>query len=175
MRTTREKVNKFLARLKNGEDCLEDFIDYSRGYIQFIAYKYLIDKSQVDDAVFSAYDRILQSIQSFDGSNNGLAWIVKIAQNEAYKLNRKGSSNDVALEDYKNVLADNTSYEDDCLNRYDVERAIERLDEQERLIIEYRIFMDLTMREIAKQMDIPLSTAAYILKQALKKLEKYLK
>jgi len=175
VRTTREKVNKFLERLKNGEDCLEDFIDYSRGYIQYIAYKYLIDKSQVDDAVFSAYDRILQAIQSFDSSNNGLAWIVKIAQNEAYKLNRKEPGNNVALEDYKNMLADNKPYDDDCLNRYDLERAIERLDEKERLMIEYRIFMDLTMREIAEQMDIPLSTAAYILKQALKKLKKYLK
>lgn len=174
MRTTREQVNKYLAKLKNGEDCLKDFIDYSRGYLQYIAYKYLIDKSLIEDVVFLAYDKILNAVKTFDDTKNGLAWIVKIAQNEAYKLNRDETVNDVALEDYKTALNAQPSDESDSINTYDVERAMAHLDEQERSIIEYKIFMGMTVREIAVQMDIPKSTIAYTLKQALKKLKIYL-
>lgn len=173
MKTTRENINKYLFKLKNGEDCLDEFIDYSRGYMQYIAYKYLIDKSLVEDVIFMAYDRILQAIKTFDKSNNGLAWIVKITQNEAYKLNRDDTTQDVSWEKIKD--RDIGSFNDeDSLNKYDIERAIERLDSQEREIIELKVFTGMTIREIAKQMNIPKSTVSYILKQALKKLEKYL-
>lgn len=173
MKTTREQINKYLLKLKNGEDCLDEFIDYSRGYMQYIAYKYLIDKSLIEDVIFMAYHRILQAINTFDKSNNGLAWIVKITQNEAYKLNRDDTTQDVSWE--KLVVNDiGSSNEDDSLNKYDIERAIERLDLQEQEIIELKVFSGMTIREIAKQINIPKSTVSYILKQALKKLEKYL-
>lgn len=174
MRTTREQINRFLSSLKNGEDCLKQFIDYSRGYLQYIAYKYLIDKSLVEDVIFLAYDKIIQAVPSFDDTKNGLAWIVKITQNEAYKLNRDETVKDVALEDYKATLASSSQSDAQSINKYDVEKALARLDEQERAIIEYKVYMGMTVREIAKQMNIPKSTVAYTLKQALKKLEKYL-
>lgn len=174
MRTTRDNINKYLTRMKDGEDCLREFIDYSRGYIRYIAYKYLIDKSLVEDVIFSAYDKIIQALPSFDKTKNGLAWIVKIAQNEAYKLNRDVALNDVALEDYKNALSDNCPDENDSINKYDVERAVAHLSEQERTIIEYKVYMGMTVREIAGLMNIPKSTVAYTLKQALKTLEKFL-
>lgn len=174
MRTARERINKYLQRIKQGEDCLEDFIDYSRGYIQYIAFKYLIDKSLVEDVVFLAYDRILRSIQSFDKSRNGSAWIVKITQNEAYKLNQNETTQEISLEEYKTTCTEDSFSENDLLSKYDIDKAIVQLEKQERAIIEYKIFMGMTFREIAKQMDLPKSTIAYMFKQTLKKLEKYL-
>lgn len=174
MRTSLKKINEYLSRLKIGEDCLKDFIDYSRGYLRYIACKYLIDKSLVDDVIYLAYDKILCAIQTFDSTKNGQAWIVKITQNEAYKLNRNEAVQDVALEDYKKELHSHSFNENDRLNKYDIERAMTALDEHERTIIEYKVFMGMTVREIAKLMNIPKSTVAYNLKQALKRLEKYL-
>ncbi|MCH5350611.1 MAG: sigma-70 family RNA polymerase sigma factor [Clostridiales bacterium] len=171
MRTTREQVNIYLSRLKRGEDCLKEFIDYSRGYLQYIAYKYLVDKSLVEDVIFSAYDKILRALSSFDGKQNGLAWIVKITQNEAYKFNRDESGS-VPLDGCEGAAI--PTDEVDGLTRYDVERAVAKLDEDERKIIECKIYMGMTVREIAKQENIPKSTVAYILKRALKKLEKLL-
>ncbi len=153
---------------------MEEFIDYSRGYMQYIAYKYIIDKSLVEDVLFLAYSRILQVIQTFDSSLNGLAWILKITKNEAYKLNQNEITKNISSEEYENTCLDDSFNENDNINKYDIERAIERLDEQERSIIEYKIFMGMTIRETAKQMNMPKSTTAYILKQALIKLEKYL-
>ncbi|MBD5131582.1 MAG: sigma-70 family RNA polymerase sigma factor [Clostridiales bacterium] len=127
-----------------------------------------------------AYDRILRAIKTFDNSKNGLAWIVRITQNEAYKLNREEVSRDeslekyIALEEYKDT-SPVVFNENERLNKYDIERAIARLDDQERTIIEYKVFMDMTFREISKEMNIPKSAVAYVLKQALKKLDKYLK
>ncbi|MDE6201741.1 MAG: sigma-70 family RNA polymerase sigma factor [Clostridiales bacterium] len=174
MRTTRDNVNNYLSRLKKGEDCLEEFIDYSCGYLKYIAYKYLIDKSLVDDVIFLSYDKILQALQTFDYTKNGLAWIVTITQNEAYKLNRDETCRDISLEEYKNIIDYNSHEETACVNTYDIERAMSYLNEQERTIIEFSVYMGMTVREIATQMDIPKSTVAYTLKQSLKKLEKYL-
>ena len=173
MRTSREQIDEYLSKLQRGEDCLKEFIDYTRGYLRYIAYKYLIDKSLTDDVIFLSYDKILRAVQSFDKTKNGQAWIVKITQNEAYKFNREGSR-DVALDEYTADLSNNSPSENDNINKYDIERAMARLDEQESSIVERKIFMGMTVREIAKEMNIPKSTVAYIFKQALKKIEKYL-
>ena len=63
-KTTREGINRYLSRLKQGEDCLKKFIDYTRGYLQFIAYEYLKYKSLAEDVIYLAYDKILRSVQS---------------------------------------------------------------------------------------------------------------
>lgn len=174
MKTTRDNINNYLSRLKKGEDCLEEFINYSCGYLKYIAYKYLADKSLVDDVIFLAYDKILQALQTFDNTKNGLAWIVTITKNEAYKLNRDETSKDISLEAYKNIIDYNSREETACVYTYDIERAMSYLNEQERTIVEYSVYMDMPVREIAKHMDIPKSTVAYALKRALKKMEKYL-
>ena len=173
MRTSREKVDEYLSKLQRGEDCIKQFIDYTRGYLRYIAYKYLIDKSLVDDVIFLSYDKILRAVNDFDKTKNGQAWIVKITQNEAYKLNRDGGR-DASLDEYNADIRDNSFSENDTINKYDIERAMARLDERESEIVERKIYMGMTVREIAAEMNIPKSTVSYILKQALKKIEKYL-
>lgn len=175
MRTTRDNINKYLGRLQNGEDCLEAFIDYSFGYLKYIAYKYLKDKSLVEDVVFLSYAKIIDALQIFDKTQNGLAWIVKITQNEAYKLNRDETFWDVSLEEYKDMLTYNSHEETACVNTYDLERAMSHLSERERTVVEYKVFMGMTVREIAKLMELPKSTVFRLNKQALKTLEKFLK
>lgn len=174
MKTTRDQINKFLSRLKKGDDCLNEFIRYSRGYIQYIAYKYLIDKSLVEDAVFLAYYKIVHAVTAFDESKNGMAWIVKIAQNEAYKLNRNEVDKCDALDEYKNALSCCRFGEDERLDKYNVEKAMENLDEQERAIVEHKVFGGYTVREISEITGMSKSTVAFVFKKALKKLEKFL-
>lgn len=173
MKTTRENINKYLSKLKNGEDCLVEFIDYSRGYIKYIAYKYLTDKSLTDDVIYSVYNKILHNIQAFDNSKNGLAWIVKIAQNEAYSVNNSEINQKGEIITCKaNTQAEFD--EDQILLSFTIERAMSKLEDFERELVEYNVFMGLTVREIAKITNIPKSTVAYKLKQAFIKLEKFL-
>jgi len=173
MKTTRENINKYLTRLKNGENCLVEFIDYSRGYIKYIAFKYLMDKSLTEDVIYSVYDKILSNIQAFDKDKNGMAWIAKITQNEAYFVNNteKNQKGDINEQDVKEPIEFD---EDQRLLSYTVERAMGQLEKLEREIVEYNIFMGLTIREISKIINMPKSTVSYKLKQALKKLEEIL-
>ncbi len=172
MNTTRENINKYLSKLKNGEDCLIEFMDYSRGYIKYIAYKYLTDKSLIEDVIYFAYNKVLHNIRSFDKSKNGLAWIAKITQNEAYVVN-----NDEIKQKNINLRTTNEQAEFDeeqILLSFTTERAMSKLEESERAIVEYNIFMGLTVREISKITKIPKSTVAYKLKLALDKLKNFL-
>lgn len=173
MKTTRENINKYLSKLKRGEDCLVEFIDYSRGYIKYIAYKYLTDKSLTEDVIYSVYNKILHNIQSFDKSKNGLAWIVKITQNEAYSVNSLEKKQKGGIITCKTT--EQTEFnEDQKLLSFTVERAMSKLEDFERELIEYNIFMGMTIREIASLTNIPKSTVAYKLKQAFIKLKKFL-
>ncbi len=171
---TRDNINRMLSRLQNGEDCLIEFIDYSCGYIKYIAYNYLSDKSFVEDVVFLTYHKILQAIKVFDNSKNGLAWIRKITKNEALRINRDEVITDADLETYKYNLKDVLFTENERLIKFDVERAMDKLDEQERFVIKYKIIVGMTVREIAKKLNKPKSTVADILKHALNKLKKEL-
>lgn len=173
MKTTRENINKYLSRLKKGEDCLVEFIDYSRGYIKYIAYKYLADKSLTEDVIYSVYNKILHNIQTFDNSKNGLAWIVKITQNEAYSVNNSEINQKGEIITCK--AKEQAEYdENQRLLSFTVERAMSRLEDFERELVEYNVFMGLTVREIAKITNIPKSTVAYKLKKAFIKLKEFL-
>ena len=133
----------------------------------------MTDKTLIDDVIYSAYDKILHNIQLFDKSKNGLAWIVKITQNEAYFFNikEKNQKGEVIIR----KSDEQAEYEEDQrLLSFTVERAMNRLEKSERELIEYNVFMGLTVREIAKATGIPKSTVDYKLKQAFKKLKKFL-
>lgn len=55
------------------------------------------------------------------------------------------------------------------------QELIELLDEDEKSVIILRFYHDMTIKEIAESVDIPLGTAKTILYRALKRLRKELK
>lgn len=169
--SSKEDINEYLKRLKNGEPCIEEFFNAVSGHIRCIAYKYLIDKWYVNDVVTIVFKKVLDNIQYFDELQNGKAWIYKIAQNEAYTINLQEKK-------HRHASLDEVSEEVACTNDdYDglefvsaLHNALGKLDETDREIVELRIFKGMIFQEIADRLGMYVGTVYKKFKRAAKQI-----
>lgn len=158
MSSTNE-IYEYLKRLKNGDRSLEKFYCAASGYIKFVAYHYLVDKSFVDDVVNSTFFKIFDNIQTFDENQSGKAWISKIAQNEAYTINnRERRHNHISLDEISEEVAciTDNSKNLDFVSAF--EKALSELDAQDREIVVLRFYNDITFAEIANRLNMHVGT-----------------
>ncbi|MDE6618667.1 MAG: sigma-70 family RNA polymerase sigma factor [Clostridiales bacterium] len=158
MNSTNE-ITEYLKRLKHGERCLERFYDAAYGYIKFVAYYYLVDKSFVDDVINSTFYKIFDNIQMFDELQSGKAWISKIAQNEAYTINnRERKHNHASLDEISDEVACTTDDSTSLEFMAALQTAISELDDTDKEIVTFRLINDMTFEEIAKRLNMYVGT-----------------
>lgn len=170
----KDEVTCYLNGMKRGDDCLAQFINYSYNYLQSVAYKCLKDKTLVEDVLFMSYAKIYLSIDTFNDQKNGMSWISTIVQNEAYNINTLNENIGIPFNITTESFLARESLEDKLILDYDMEQAILQLDEQSQKLLHLNKKCDLTIREIAKIMNIPKSTIAYKIDRALKSLHNIL-
>ncbi len=169
----RKRVCKYLKRLKRSDDCFDEFYNAVYFYVQGIVYNNLFDKSYVDDAVLNAFCKIRANIGMFDETKNGFAWICKIAQNEARRINAAQSARTLSIDEIACVdelRAPPSDRELVC----DVKAAIDKLDQPFKRIVVCRIYYCMTYKEIADKLGLRLTTVYYNYKKALKFLRTFL-
>ncbi|MDE6029790.1 MAG: sigma-70 family RNA polymerase sigma factor [Clostridiales bacterium] len=165
------EITEYLKRLKNGERCLEKFFSAASGYIKFVAYYYLVDKSFVDDVVNSTLFKIFDNIQNFDENQSGKAWISKIAQNEAYTINnRERKHNHASLDEVRDEVACTTDDFKRSEFMASVENSLSELDETDRQIVVFRLINDMTFEEIASELNMYVGTVYKRFKRSVRKI-----
>ena len=170
--SSKKSTNEYLKRLKNGEKCLDDFFGSVSGYVKYVAYKYLVNKSFTDDVVMNTFCKVLDYIQGYDESQNGMAWISKIAQNEAYNINRREfKQNHMPLAEISEEIASTTDDTGSLLFTADLHNAINCLDETDRRIVEFRVFYDMTYEEIAQELNMYVGTVHKRYTKSIKKIK----
>ena len=173
MKDVRKYIEKYLERLKNGDKCFTEFYELSFGYVEHAALTVLYDKSFVRDAIANTFMRVLCSIGTYDNTKNGYAWLYTVAKNEARKINLSEKAkldNEIAIDWLTNNLIDKKDDIDAVELRYDIEKALETLDEDERRLVELHIFEMKTYKEMSAILGIPTSTVHLHVKNCLKKL-----
>ena len=162
-------IDKYLKRLKKGEQCFDEFFRAYAGKIKFIAYSYLIDKFYIDDVVMNTFCRILKSIQHYREEANGMAWVCRIAQNEAYRINnserRFAYVSIDAIGDHAGYAKDTTGLSELMA---DLDRALNTLEGKEKQIATMRILDGLNYPEIAEELDMYVGTVYKCYQRALK-------
>lgn len=174
MKDIRRSIDKYLKLLKNGDECFDKLFKISYPYVKYIAYMYVFDKSFTDDVILNAYMSVLRSVQSFDDSKNGYAWLCKITKNEAYKINSRECRPETELDESVECLIDDKDFMDNLITKYDIEKAIESLDETDRKIVDMKIYKFMTFEAIAAELNISAATVFYRLNKTLKEIQKNL-
>lgn len=153
------EITEYLKRMKNGERCLEEFFSAASGYIKFVAYYYLVDKSFLDDVVNSTLFKIFDNIRTFDENQSGKAWISKITQNEAYTINnRERKHNHAALDDINEEVACTTDDSEKLEFMAALNNSLIELDETDKNIVVFRLINDMTFEEIASRLNMYVGT-----------------
>lgn len=125
------------------------------------------------DVVSETFLKIRSAAHLYKPMGKPLAWMFTIARNFAMDHLReqgKYASQEIMETDFKEEF----SFVDHVEDRMILEVVLKKLTEEERRIVMLHAVSGLKHREIAKALDIPLSTVLSKYKRTLKKLEVYL-
>jgi RNA polymerase sigma factor (sigma-70 family) len=158
---------------QNDKDALEEL--YHKTERALYAYVLSLVRSTHDtyDLVQETYLKIRASAQLYRPQGKPMAWIFTIAKNLSIShLRRQAELAGGAEADFENNLE--YSYVSDPTDRMVLAATLNKLSGEEREIILLHLVAGLRHREIAEDLDIPLSTALSRYHRGLKKLRKHL-
>ncbi len=142
--------------------------------------KFLSDKENVTDAVQEVFIKTYQGIKSFDPDQRFSPWIYRIAHNMFVNAIKKNSRNPVSFIDFDTLVAHPT-YDDTAPAdreqkemRVLIDRGLAGLPPNYREIIVLYYLEELSYKEIADILRVPIGTVGIRLKRAKEFLKKQL-
>ncbi|TCT17506.1 RNA polymerase sigma (SigV) subunit [Melghiribacillus thermohalophilus] len=137
-----------------------------------MAYIYVKNKDDALDVVQEVAYRAFKMIHTLKEPKYFKTWLMRIAINCATDAVRKNKKIVQLKPEYEEFIGADSG---DIPLTVTLHQLIDVLEEKEKSIVLLKFYQNLTFKEIADQLEIPLSTAKSVLYRALKKLRKQLK
>ncbi|SDG53135.1 RNA polymerase sigma-70 factor, ECF subfamily [Sinosporangium album] len=166
-----ETLETLEARLASGDDdalgeCLRAHAPLLRAYL-----RRLVPARDIDDVVQIVFSEVWRSRHRFDPARSLPAWMIGIAHKRAVDHLRARTLQTVPLDAVADPPArDGTAEGHGLPERDEVRRALAALPAPQREAIELAYYGDLTQREIAERLHIPLGTVKARTARGLRRL-----
>lgn len=167
------QLNIALMALKRGENALPEIYSLIGGRMYALAIGILKNQSDAEDVVEECLIKIYTNIYSYSDNTNAYAWVMKIVRNTCFSILRKRKVRaEENIDDFFSLTDKN--YDPEKMDQaIIIESAISKLTTEQKKMIYYRYYIDLTVREIAKETGMSKSAVARKItqsEQALKEL-----
>lgn len=172
----RNEITNCLKGVKNGDErALVSLYDLISPTLRFIALKYLRNETDAEDLEQDFWIHISKIAEKFSYFQNAYSYLCKVMTNMAinrYKRLHDGKEVSIEYVDYNKIY----SYEDteSADQRMAVQNAINRLEPDERIVIQLSAFEDKTITQIAKEIGMSKSAVGRLKLSAQEKLKNYL-
>ena len=164
---TCEKIEYALGLISSGDEAGVDLLYACAGRAMlFVARSVVRDEAAAEDVVQDSFLKIVRGISRYKKGTNGYAWVCKIVRNTALNyLKSSGRRASVPLESVAE-LSDGGSGEERSAAKLLVERMLKSLSPPEvRQMIYMKYFLDMTVREIARELG---KSKSYVSKEIIK-------
>ena len=172
----RNEITNCLKGVKNGDErALVSLYDLISPTLRFISLKYLRNETDAEDLEQDFWIHISKIAEKFSYFQNAYSYLCKVMTNMAinrYKKLHDGKEVCIEYVDYNKIY----SYEDteSVDQRMAVQNAINRLEPDERIVIQLSAFEDKTITQIAKEIGMSKSAVGRLKLSAQEKLKNYL-
>ncbi len=148
------------------------FDEHADGLLAFLTYR-LGDRATAEDVLADTFERVLRSRRFDPRRGSAKAWLYTIALNLVRDRARRAEVEQRALRDLAEAAepvpaADRVAQRVEL--RQTVAEAMEVLSDEEREAVSLRFGADLSVPEMAKLLDLPLTTVEGRVYRALRKL-----
>lgn len=164
-----KSVKKILRNDKTG---LKEIYDQYHVYIYSCMWKIVQNKENAEDLTADFFLKFWETADKYKFGGKHRAWIATIARNMAIDFVRKNK---------KMILSDNvpetgqgnpSETEDLVMGNVFLKEALDSLNEGEREVVHLKIVGELTFKEIAKVLKLPMGTITWRYQNAIKKLRR---
>lgn len=175
----RKRIETLLKEIRDTKslDAVNALYEEMNQTIRYIAMKYLRSESEADDMVQSFWADISSIAAGYRYWKNGYGYLCVVMNNRTINWYRrvKRQREHVTYVDPQRlaVFGSGLNAEQSALEA-DVEKAIDELDETERIIIQETVFERCSVRQVARDLKMSKSVVQRIKTQALAKLRESL-
>ncbi|MDR0856293.1 MAG: sigma-70 family RNA polymerase sigma factor [Clostridiales bacterium] len=174
--TERAQLGLLIEGVAMGErESLSEIYRLAGGRMLSVAMGYAKSLPFAEDILQDVFIKVAQSAHTFLHGTNGYAWLCTIVRNTALNAlraekHRRGEDIDsfFSLSDPKDGFGE-------IENASLVHKAMQALDKEERLMIWLKYFNEMTVREIAAEVNVSKSTVADRIAKAEEKMKRVLR
>lgn len=170
------KVSDALIRKIANYDSIafEQLYKEASGAVFGLAMSILRNYDDASDVVQNTFITIYEKAQDYQPEGKAMAWIFTITRNHAYMILRnKAKHNHSDLDDVYDVGVEST-IENELENEELITELLQELQEDERQIVVMHAMSNMKHKDIAKELDLPLSTVLSKYRRSIQKLKQYM-
>lgn len=182
-----QQFENAVARMVQGDKTgLKEIYTSYAGYIYRIIYEVLQNKENAEDVTSEFFIRLWDKAEQFRPGSGHRGYLAVIARNMAVDFLRKHKKEELTalLQDLgedveeerresRGIAEDKASkVEQQVVESLTVKQALETLKPSERQIISLKVLGEMTFKEIAAAMEIPMGTVTWKYQNAIKKLRR---
>ena len=164
-----EKLALISACKNNERQAQKELYDNYSSYILGICMRYMKKRDEAEDAMIQSFFRIMNNIQSYNGSGSFEGWMRRIAINECLMAIRKKKMLMVDIDDAKQLEYSETSIVE-LLEYQELLQILDELPTGYRTVFNLYVIEGFKHREIAEQLNISINTSKSQLILARKRL-----
>jgi RNA polymerase sigma factor (sigma-70 family) len=147
------------ARLAAGEEGAIDDVYAALGPMVLGYLRRFVARDEAEDVLQRVFYEVWRSRDRYDPTRSLEAWVLGIARKRAIDQLRRRHANVVPIEELRDVAGDDGR---ELAERYarasEVRAALERLSPEQREVLTLAYFGELSQREIADRLGVPLGT-----------------
>lgn len=151
------------------KEALSNLYKLTKTSVYSFALSILKNLHEAEDVLQEVYIKIYENASYYQANGKPLAWILTITKNLSLMKLRK-DKNHVDVDDFKEVLTDYKGVKD-AENKLLINNVFEYISDEERNILILHAVSGLKHREIAKMLELPLSTVLSKYNRAIKKIK----
>ncbi len=186
-----EKVNEHqfeeaVARMVQGDKTgLKEIYEYYVGYVYRIIFEVLQSRENAEDVTSEFFIRLWDKAEQFKPGGGHRGYLATMARNMAIDFLRKHKKEELTAlmqdlgtdaEEEKKAPAfpveKDSQVEREVISELTVSQALETLKPAERQIVSLKVLGEMTFKEIAACMGIPMGTVTWKYQNAMKKLRR---
>lgn len=142
-----------------------------------VAFRITGDASEAEDVVQEVFIKVWTLRQTWTDYQNLQGWVMSLIKNKAIDKTRSKHRRTTSLDGVFNMPKQENSPEQTAILSDELQRIrafMQRLPEKQSLIMELRDFEELTYREIAERLEIPMNHVKVNLSRARKTIRDFL-
>ena len=140
-------------------------------YVYSVVFSYLKSKEDAEDVSSDFFIKFFKNPPEYRPGSGHKGFIATIARNMAVDHIRKRSHEDLTDEfEEKGIIPDTKSAEDEAVGQLGYDEAVAMLKPPEPEIINMKLMGDLSFKEIAEILKMPMGTVTWHYRKAIEKL-----
>ena len=167
------EFDQCMRRIQKGDKTgLKEIYEGYVSYIYAVILGIVRNRENAEDLTADFFIRLWDRADGYKPGGGHKIWMTTIARNMAIDFLIKSGRQQLMDETDEESPASGTSVENEVIGRMSFKEAVARLSEGERQIVTMKLAGDMTFKEIAAVLGLPMGTVTWKYQNSMKKLRR---